>query len=83
MMTLEQFRSARRLVDDIQTELNVDLGAGKEVPGYIYPGPTYIELDEDTGRWCLMLYSEGAVSDDIEPLEHRLYDFAVAEGFLN
>lgn len=80
MMTLEQFRAARRAVDDLSEALPPDLvenypGTG---PGIIYPGDLVIELSADSDDYTLTIGSVQQTAP-LAALEESLYRWAVSE----
>lgn len=74
MMTFEQFQATGRDVEDVS-----EAAGDEEVrPGRVYAGDFYIESSGDhaDGKWMLTLESSGYLSDDLESLERRLYEYA-------
>lgn len=58
-MKLEDFRAARELVTDLRSipELTTQFEVETPVPGYVYPGPTYLEIitsDTEAGNMRLV-----------------------------
>ena len=91
-MTFEQFQATKTYCDDIGTKL--DDGRPEEAPkavGNVYLDTLYIEQVQDhwpeaarnAGKWNLIIGNQEWISDDLESLEHKLYDFAVSEGYFD
>lgn len=78
--SLAEFIASRRKVENV----NEAIDAGDDAiaqPGFIYADSFYLLLDEDgTVRLQLPQSEETAPLDEIEGLESKLYDYAVAEG---
>lgn len=90
-MTFEQFQATRRHCDDLGEALQDAGWAGEPSPasGNLYLGCLYIdevkphwpEKARAQGKWHLLIERSEWISNDLESLERRLYEFAVAEGF--
>ncbi len=89
-MTFEQFQATRTHCDDICKALNFDLG-GENPEGNLYLGVLYIEHVNEAwpeevqrdGQWHLLLGRDEWVTDDLEELELRLYDWQAFEAYTN
>jgi hypothetical protein len=87
-MTFEQFQATREHCDDLGKALN-DARWEDEPParGYLYLGVLYIEQwgdgwpEHNKGKYLLTIHRNEWLSDDLESLERKLYDFAVSEGY--
>jgi hypothetical protein len=81
--TFEEFQATRETCDDIGKAISCDMGREKPVTGFLYLGGLYIEKNDefwpidlrDKGAYHLTLEREEWVSNDLESLERRLYDF--------
>lgn len=91
-MTFEQFQATRREVDDLGAALN-DAHWEDQPPakGYVYCDSLWIEHVGETwapdmrnqGKYYLLLERCEWIDFDLEPLERRLYEFAVQSGFVS
>lgn len=81
-MTFEEFQATRTHCDDIGAAISADLG--EKTAGNLYCGTFYIEARADwwtpqakaQGAWYLILERDDYISDDLESLERKLYEFA-------
>ncbi len=90
MLSFELFQGTREACADIGAVISADMGREKPVSGNLYLGTFYIEaVDSDwfdsatalaRGKWYLILERDELISDDLEMLERKLYEFAVASG---
>ena len=83
-MTFEQFQATRKRVDDIRAFFpDLDFGDGGPFPGLVYCDSLVIEeaYGQFQDKYHLVIANSEKLSDDLEPLERDLYDYAVAEGF--
>lgn len=88
-MTFEQFLATKTSCDDIGEAISADMGVTDPVTGNLYLGCLYIEARQDwwpedarkAGAWYLMLENTQFISDDLEMLERKLFDYAVANGY--
>lgn len=92
-MTFEQFKATRRESGNLFADLG-DVGQWGEtiedrIPcGFIYEGGLYIEMVtdkwpqkcRDEGKYYLILERSEFITDDLETLEHRLYQFGLSSG---
>jgi hypothetical protein len=89
-MTFQQFQATRTYCDDLGSALQdarwEDEPTGK---GNLYVGCLYIEErqphwpgDRD-GKWFLLINRDEWISDDLEALERRLFQFAQDEGYVS
>jgi hypothetical protein len=86
-MTFLDFQGTRCWCDDLTPHIECS-GDPRRQPGYLYVGKLHIErVDEDwpehakrQGLWHLAIYNLYWITDDLEALEHRLYNFAVSAG---
>jgi hypothetical protein len=85
-MNLKQFQAGREKVEDLGIRLGDDTMIGR--PGYLY-GPMHnlwIEErnshwpEDTTGNYFLLLGNRDCTSDDLEPLERRLWEYALKSG---
>lgn len=89
MMTFEQFQASRQHCPDIGEAIKQDMGVTEPVPGNLYLGSLYIEARQiwwptearEQGAWHLLIGNVEWISDDLDMLERRLYEFAVSEGY--
>ena len=85
-MTFEQFQATREAVSDLaNASVNIapewfedENGNVRTVAGFVYDGDCYIELTED-GKFGLTICNESEVSNELETLERKLYQWAVDE----
>jgi len=88
-MTFEEFRDTRVWSDDIGAQIPDMRWEGEPNPptGYIYAEQLYIEqvtadwpeTARKRGRWYLLLCNEESISDDLEMLERKLFEYALDE----
>ncbi len=93
MMTFEQFQATKTHCDDIGAAISDARWEHEPVPakGNLYLGELYIEEVlphfspemKHQGKWYLTIHRDEWVSDDLEDLERKLYEFAKDEGFLD
>lgn len=80
-----EFRESRRIVDADTDEAKEYVGDEHELENvakvYFYKGHCYILRLED-GRYELLIYNEDHCGTELEPLEKKLYEFALGEGYL-
>lgn len=75
LMTFKEWQAARKWADSIGDEIGTTCGEG---PGYCYAGGCFIEfntelqLNNDTGRYCLTIENWSAQSSDLQVLEREL-----------
>jgi hypothetical protein len=89
-LTFEQFQAARHYSEDIGAAI-ADARWDGEPParGYLYLGELYIEevqphwpdAAKARGKWHLLLDRDEWITDDLETLERKLYDWAASEGY--
>lgn len=81
-MTFNDFRVTRRYVSDIGQALGITIYDDGESPGYVYLDRYYIEKRnpnwpvQNGGEFYLAIGNWDCLSDDLNVLERRLYDFA-------
>ncbi len=90
-MTFEQFQATRDYSNDIGEKIGEARWDREDQPaiGYIYLGSLYIEevqphwpkAARDAGKWYLLIGNTDWVSNDLESLERKLFDFATSEGY--
>src|SRR4051812_14132272 len=91
MLTFEQFQSTRTHCDDLGAKIPDARWDHEPVPAKanIYLDALYIEQVADhwpetarkAGTWHLLIGRSEWISDDLESLERKLYEFAVSEGY--
>lgn len=88
-MTFEQFQATRKACENLGAAINAEFG-DTPVGGFTYLDALYIEDTAswtDTvakpGRYYLLINRSDWFSDDLEPLERRLYDYAVSEDYFS
>lgn len=77
-LTIEQFRAARRAVDELADAVPPDFSEQYSGPGIVYPGDLVIELSHDSDDYVLTIGNHqqtGALAD----LEEVLYAWALRE----
>ena len=82
-MTFQEFQQTRRPYDDIGAAIQSDMGAPVPVTGFLYDG-LYISTRQDwwseeakaRGAYHLILERDEYISDDLELLERKLYEWA-------
>lgn len=87
-MTFEQFQQTRKPCSDIGAAIQSDMGAPCPVTGFLYYGNLYITTRQDwwsekaqrEGAYDLILERDEYISDDLESLERKLYEWAVSYG---
>lgn len=87
--TCKQFKDSRRHVDDLEAALNMSIYDDPNIkcPGLIYLDSFYIEERNDNwtdaskaaGRYFLVIGNWDCVTDDLEALERKLFDYAIHE----
>ena len=90
-MTFEQFQATKTHCDDLGAKLSDARWEDEPVPakGNLYLDALYIEAIQPhwpeaarkEGKWHLLIGRDEWITDDLESLERRLYDFAVSEGY--
>lgn len=89
-MTFDEFRDTASWCEDLGTRLNDACWENEpKAKGNVYLDCLYIEAVQDhwpenvraLGKWNLHIEREDWTSDDLESLERRLYDWALAEGY--
>ena len=89
-MTFEQFQTTRQWCDNLGKALK-DSRWDDEPPakGYLYLGRLYIEQAPQwlpvgsKGGWSLLLHNREYLSNKLQRLERRLYDWAKAEDYFD
>jgi hypothetical protein len=91
VLTFAQFQATRVRCDDLGTALNDATLAKLGSKGFLYlseppnaqgyTGGLYIEEDLPS-IWRLVLGDDEELTADLEDLERRLYQFAIAEGYI-
>lgn len=87
-LSFVDFQAKARRVADIGAEISADLDGVR--PGILYPGGLYIECQnqhwsepaKNNGAYLLIIGRDDWISDDLELLERKLYEFGVDEGYL-
>jgi hypothetical protein len=89
-LTFEQFQATRRYSEDIGAAI-ADARWEGEPPakGYLYLDLLYIEevqphwpdAAKARGKWHLLIGRDEWITDDLETLERKLYDWAASEGY--
>ncbi len=92
-MTFEQFQATKTNCDDLGEKIPDARWDDEPVPAKanIYLDCLYIssvmphwpEAARKEGNWHLLLGRCEWISDDLESLERRLYDWAVSEGYFD
>jgi hypothetical protein len=91
-MTFKQFKATKTHCDDIGAVINDARWEGEPAAvGNIYLGQLYIEqvlphwpeATKARGKWYLLIHRNEYVSDNLESLERKLYEFAKSEGYLD
>lgn len=90
-MTFEKFQATKKECADLAAALGSENWEdAKHTPtGFIYLGSLYIEnvlphwpeRARAEGRYYLILNRDEYITDDLELLERKLFDWAVAEGY--
>jgi len=89
-MTFDQFRATGKDCDDLGSALNDATWEDNPEPGRgrLYLDVLYIERKPARGwlnglpqEWYLLIGRDDWLSDDLEALEKKLYEFAIAEGY--
>jgi hypothetical protein len=89
-MTFEQFQASRRYSEDIGTAISDARWEGEpSAKGYLYLDGLYIEevqphwpeAAKARGKWYLLIDRDDWITDDLEALERKLYDWAASEGY--
>jgi hypothetical protein len=86
-MTFEQFQATRRTVSDLSDAIEDEQLVG--APGLVYLDALFIELrfEDWVGSYAndyaykLLIGRDDWCSNELEPLERKLYEFAVSEGY--
>ena len=89
-MTFEEFQATRHYSEDIGAAI-ADARWEHEPPakGYLYLDVLYIEevqphwpdAAKARGKWHLLIARDEWITDDLETLERKLYDWAASEGY--
>ena len=91
-MTFQEFQATRvwsdNLAADVQSANWEDSGTPK---GNRYLGSLYIdqvqehwpESAQGKGKWHLLIERDEWITDDLESLERKLYDFAISAGYMD
>jgi len=91
-MTFEEFKATRRWSEDLTTDVSSDnWETGVTPKGNLYIDCLYINHVEPhwpadaraEGEWHLLLNNCEWITNDLVSLEHRLYDWAVSEGYFS
>ncbi len=89
-MTFAQFQATKTHCDDLGAKLSDAMWEGEPAAkGNVYLDALYIgavmdhwpEAARKQGAWHLLIGNCEWISDDLESLERKLYDFAVSEGY--
>jgi hypothetical protein len=89
-MNFEQFQATRRYCTDLGKVLSDAQWEGEpNAKGNLYLGILYIDEVQDhwpdaaraKGKWHLILDRREWISDDLESLERKLFDFAMSAGY--
>lgn len=75
-MTFEEFQATRHHTDDIGRDADFDLGEIQS--GYLYESDLHI-FDMPDGRFLLVIGREEWISETLEPLERRLWEWSEDE----
>jgi hypothetical protein len=87
VVTFEEFQQTRKPCDDIGAAIQCDMGAPGPETGFLYGG-LYISTRQDwwseeakaRGGYHLILERDEYISDDLESLERKLYEWALCYG---
>ena len=89
MTTFTDFKNSRRHVDDLEGALGISIycDPGIKCPGLVYLDSYYIEERCDNwpdaakaeGKYLLIIGNSEWLSDDLDDLEQKLWDFFVRE----
>ena len=94
-MNFEEFRATRMWCDDLRASIrdsrwDVAYGPMPELPaGFVYDDTLFIERvmgwwpaeARERGQWCLMIERDDMISDDLQSLERKLYEWAKSAGY--
>jgi hypothetical protein len=89
-MTFEEFLATKKWSDHLSKDIDFWQYDGEPIAkGNIYLGQLFIERVGEhwpeparrAGTWHLMLGRDEYITVNLEELEHRLFDFAVSEGY--
>lgn len=89
-MTFEQFQATRRYSENIGAAISDARWEGEPpAKGYLYLDVLYIEevqphwpdAAKARGKWHLLIARDEWITDDLETLERKLYDWAASEGY--
>lgn len=86
-MTFAQFQATRRFVECIADDIAAAMGDAPS-PGYLYAESLYIdkvterwpEACRALGQWRLLIERDEWISNDLERLERKLYQYGVEAG---
>ncbi len=76
-MTFEQFSATGRDVADLGSIDETMTGE----PGRVYLDALWLSFSSRDGQFWTVIGNADFVSPDREPIERRLYDFALSEGY--
>lgn len=91
-MTFEQFQATRRHCDDLGKAVDDGRWEGQPAAkGNLYLGCLFIESAQphwpqearDEGKWYLVLERDEWITDDLESLERKLYQWAESAGYFD
>jgi hypothetical protein len=80
-MTFEEFQATRTDCADIGAAIGADMYRDEPVAGFLYHGGLYIEKHGSDGFY-LLIEREDWISADLAELERKLFEFALAEGYV-
>ena len=91
-LTIEQFRSTKKWSDNLAVDCPFhawDEDEARHPIGFMYMGTLYVERVQDTwpdkareqGDWYLIIGNCEYITKTIEPLEQKLFEFALSEGY--
>ena len=92
-MTFEQFQTTRTEASDLANAVPdtfIDEDGALPQPGFVYLDVFYIErVTKDwpsaaqRGAYHLLICNQEWITDDLQSLEERLYDYAQSEGYFD
>lgn len=89
IISFEDFQATRKPCADIGATLGEETGTpeGQKQGGLIYIDNLFIETvepwwDDVSAQYHLLIENSTELSNDLEPLERKLYDYALASGAL-
>jgi hypothetical protein len=93
-MTFEEFQATRQWSDDLGRDIPDECFADPAHPdrkeqGNLYLSCLYIDAVQEwwpqearnAGKWHLLLGRDEWITDDLESLERKLYEWAIDEGY--